>query len=262
MTRFLNISLPALLGVALLAASAPMAHAQFATEIADGHYDLEAAYDGTTLSLLIGVDAPLPGEPDEYDPASTLYQLQSSANAATNDRFARPAGSAYDFFGVPAGSDIWLSAVGSNDESIAPLIGLAAENIATGVFVNDRISLRLVGFTGSGQFSCYLPTVGVPPTPSYTTANGISASDTADLITGAGHQDFVFAFTAPGLYRLTFEATGTLIGGGTRTATNTYNFGVNYINAPVVVPEAGTAPLLLGAGSLLFGGLVLRRRAR
>ncbi|MBC7807970.1 MAG: TIGR03769 domain-containing protein [Akkermansiaceae bacterium] len=238
------------------------AHAQFDTELSTGHYDIEIEFEDDALALVVGVDDPLPGEPEFYDPATTIYQLQTSADPAINDQFPRPA--SFDFFGpdVDTGDPIWLTAAGSNDQGIAPLVGLAAEDIAPGTFVNDQLTLRLVGFSGPGQAAGFLPVPGGTPTPAFRTDNGLDATDFATIITGAGHTDYVFAFTAPGVYALTFEASGTLVSGGTRTGTGTYNFGVNFVNVPVVVPEAGTVPLMLGAGCSVLGGLVIRRRGK
>lgn len=246
--------------LALLTGTA--AHAQFENELSTGHYDIEIEFENDALGLVVGVDDPLPGEPELYDSTDTIYQLQSSADAGINDEFPRPAN--FDFFGpgVATGAPIWLTAAGSNDQGIAPLVGIAAEDVVPGTFVNNQLTLRLVGFSGPGQIAGFIPVVNGTPTPAFRTDNGLNASDVATVIAGAGHQDYVFAFSAPGLYNLTFEATGELVGGGTRTGTGTYNFGVNFANVPVVIPEAGTISLMLGAGCSVLGGWMIRRRAK
>lgn len=232
------------------------AHAQFGMEIDSGHFDVDIEFEAGALELAVGNHDALPGEPESFDPADVIFQLQSSADPGVNDEFPRPPGAQFDFLGVPAGAPVWLTASSSAEEGIAPLIGLSAEEIATGVFVDDTLTLRLIGFSGPGEFSLFQGS-----TPFITTADGF-AGDFAEAIASAGHQDYTFAFTQSGLYALTFEASGDLVGGGTATTSATYNFGVNFVNNPAVVPEVSTLPMILGAGLSVLGMVAIRRRVK
>jgi surface-anchored protein len=178
----------------------------------------------------------------EYAPDEAILQLKpSSQQSVPND-------SRYSFLGNP-GDPIWILPQVQNPDLI--VLGLAAEEIASGTFLNDELTITLSGFGGPGHFFLYQADAFQNPMVwMNTNAGGVSSADSVTIPTG-GHSDFNWAFSAPGIYQLTFTATAQLPDTTTVSDSATYTF--------EVVPEP-TSVGLLSLGGIL---LALRRtRAR
>ena len=185
-------------------------------------------------------------EGTEYAPNEVLFHV------AAESLFARPAGSQFDFLGLAAGANLSLLPASPNGDLL--FLGFAAEEVPAGTFVPGTLKLRLVSVAGGGDSS--LPAPGAfsvfsldagNPVVHIASSDGISSSDHIDLIEG-DHSHFNIGFSAEGLYAITFEASGTLIGGAPSSLQGTYYF-------QVVIPEPASLGVLAPAAALL-----LRRR--
>jgi surface-anchored protein len=130
-------------------------------------------------------------------------------------------------------------------------LGLATEEILSGIFVGDEVSVNLISVSGPGTFSMYTESLG-NPNVIFDSSDGISGADSVTLPVGT-HQHFNFGFTAPGDYTIAFEGSGTLVAGNTFTQSGP----VDYFFT--VVPEPTSAAL---AGMGILSLLVAARRRR
>ncbi|HWL94959.1 MAG TPA: choice-of-anchor M domain-containing protein [Phycisphaerae bacterium] len=211
-----------------------------------GHGDIGIAYeDGWDLhihaegAIIEGVEYP----DDEFDAADVRILLPASTQTV------RPAGANWDPIGVSAGQPYW--ALPQTEVVGVPFVGFGTEEILSGDFAGDAITLTLTGVaspSGTGNFSLYQTDAFGEPTFHASSADGLDASDSLAL-NAEDHLHANLAFTEMGLWAITFEASGTHSVHGFVTGEGTYLLGV--------VPEPGTAAMLL-----LSGVLALRRRTR
>lgn len=142
------------------------------------------------------------------------------------------------------------------DESIAeslgnPFVGIAAEEIATGIFLGDTLTLSLQSVSGPGVFSLWSTDSfgSVTALMSSSTDPGSTAPDSLAVPVGS-HSHYGMGFSEEGLYDVTYRIEGILASDGT-TTTGT-DFTVQYS----VIPEPASLSLVL------LGGLGLLRRRR
>ena len=89
-------------------------------------------------------------------------------------------------------------------------LGIAADEIESGIFENDGVALNLASVEGPGAVSLYSVDALGNPTVFFNSEDGISQSDVFPLSTGAhSHQNW--GFTAPGVYRVGLQASGTTL---------------------------------------------------
>ncbi len=101
----------------------------------------------------------------------------------------------------------------SFDERL-PFLGLAAEEVPEGMFVDDLVTLELVSVDAGGDFFAYTTDGFGNITVLIDSANGIqSAQDRIPAAVGS-HQHLNWAFNASGTYRIGFRVSGTLQAGG------------------------------------------------
>ena len=156
-----------------------------------------------------------------------------------------PTGAQWSFLGG-AGSETWILP-GAPTAGLM-LLGLAAEEIAPGTFVNDEITFTLKGVTGPGAFAAFDLDPFNDPIVWFNSADGISGTDVA-TVTAGGHADVNWAFSAPGDYTITFEASGISVLNGATTSGN-----VDYLFRVEAVPEPATGALAgVGALALWWG---------
>lgn len=103
-----------------------------------------------------------------------------------------------------AGSPVWI--LPQVEQPRLPSVGFGTQG--SGAFQNGRIRLRLVAFSGPGNFAIY----NTAPFGGYSvticTRDGLSEADTVIQSFPAGHAHVNWAFTRPGLYELGLQASG------------------------------------------------------
>ncbi|MCL3777470.1 MULTISPECIES: anchored repeat ABC transporter, substrate-binding protein [unclassified Actinomyces] len=99
---------------------------------------------------------------------------------------------------------------------------------------SSTVDLILTAAEGPGQASAYLVTSFGAPEVGFTTSDGVSADSDTSVLPADAHQHMSWAFTKPGIYRLTFRAV--LHPDGARSTDGT----------------DGTAPVELGSATAVF----------
>jgi surface-anchored protein len=154
---------------------------------------------------------------------------------------------AFDFLGTAPGERMWLLPFDSADASFygTPFLGIAAEEIGSPSQWVGAITFKMTGFTGPGEVSVFTGA----GTRRWDTADGSFANDSLNIGAG-GHGHFNWAFTAPGIYEVQVEVSGTNSIHGAVSGSGLLMF--------QVVPEPSSLLLLvLGGASLVWRG---RRR--
>ena len=91
-------------------------------------------------------------------------------------------------------------------------LGYGGDGIPTNIFVSDQVNVTLKNVTGPGDFFSYdFDTFGNPK-PLFNSRDGISTNDVATVHAG-GDYHLNWAFTQPGIYKVTLEVSGTLLAG-------------------------------------------------
>ena len=212
------------------------------TTLDTGDTDIGIGYDG---GWDLHVHKENPPDAGEYEPADALLQVNGQAETTV------PAGSQWSFLGT-AGSAAWI--LPQSEDPNLLFLGIGTEEIASGIFVGEEVTLSLSSVTGPGNFSTYTESLGIPNVL-FDSSDGITGADSFTLPTGT-HQHFNFAFTAPGDYTIAFEGSGTLVAGSTFTQSGPIDYFFT------VVPEPSSAALAgLGLLSLLSSARARRRVA-
>jgi surface-anchored protein len=224
------------LGLAALLTTGLAAQAQ--TPLYTGHTDVGIAYDAIANEWELHVHDE---ENDvEYFPATdALLMVKYQAHTTV------PFGAAWNFLGS-AGSSTWILPNTENPDLL--FLGIGAEEIESGIFAGDSFSLALKGVSGPGNFALFdLDTFG-NPTVRWNSGDGFTGADLLSVVTG-GHSHFNWAFSAPGDYIVTLEASGiSTLNGATSSGD------VNYLFRVEAVPEPATGALAgVGALALWFG---------
>ncbi|MGE3312326.1 MAG: choice-of-anchor M domain-containing protein, partial [Limisphaerales bacterium] len=156
---------------------------------------------------------------------------------------------AYGFLGRP-GYSTWILPATNNPELL--YLGLAAEEIQTGLFANDQLRIELVSVLGAGEFALYSAHAFGSPVVHLNTADGYDERDALVLQAG-GHQHFNWAFSAPGTYSVRLRASGTLADGSRLVSTEaSYTFTVPEPELPQP-PEPDSEVYLLSPLGTLGG---------
>jgi surface-anchored protein len=229
----MKLNLSRLITVAAALAAACSLSAQ--TTLDTGDTDIGIGYAGGLWDLHVHKEEP-PND-GEYDPADALLRVNSLAQTTV------PAGSPWSFLGS-FGAPVWILPNTSNPGLL--FLGFATEEIASGIFSNDEVTMSLRAVTGPGDFSVYNVSLG----NSTVLMNSADGFGTDSIVFQAGtHQHFNFGFTAPGDYTIAFEASGTLLAGGTFTQSGSvdYNFAVVPEPSSVALAGAGLVMLIFAA---------------
>lgn len=181
----------------------------------------------------------------EYEPGDAILLVNDSAF------FPSPGGLLSPILGS-SGTPNWRLPQSFNPSLL--YLGVGAEEIGTNIFVGDLLSLSLFSVTGPGHFAMYQVDGFGVPTAFFNTRDGITGADVLSL-SAQGHDHYNFAFSEPGTYTVTLQASGTLIAGSefTSSAPVDYTF--------VVVPEPSTYALFAG-GAVALATWNIRRRMR
>ena len=231
----------ALLTTILMISISPAGAAYYYTS---GHADIGLG-EGSEVELHLHAHsgAIIDGSPltddTEFEPDEVIIVVPNTT------QFSRPAGSAWDFLGNAAGAPTWRlpSSNASATAENAPFLGIGAEEVDLGAFVNNQLTLALVAVDGPGYFSLYKVSLGTP-TAYMASSDGIDGSDKITVNAG-GHAHYNFGFSEAGLYEITFLAKAIdAITQEELTHEATYNF--------MVVPEPATIALLLLGSAGLF----------
>ena len=181
----------------------------------------------------------------EYEPADSAL-LHARPGTATT----RPAGAAFDFIGVPAGTPIWV--VPQSEVPGLLYLALASEDIAAADVEPDEVRFRLKAVDGPGAFSVWEVDGFGNPTAYFSTADGVTAGD--EFVSLLGHSHLNFGFTARGLYAVTFQAFATATGGDPLASEEfTVYFAVDPRNAAPAVSGPAAAKVNKN-GTLAFTG--------
>lgn len=232
------------LGLAALLTTGLASQAQ--TYLWEGHTDVGIVYEDDAWNLPIGQHEATP--PMEYAPNEAILWVDLLAAYNTV-----PANPQFSFLGT-AGSSVWILPQ-VQDPSLL-FLGFGTEELPSGLFVNDQVTLSLSAVRAPGQFSVFENDVFGNPNIIMNSGDGITGADSLVLPAG-GHQHVNWAFSTPGTYEVDFNASGTLVDGNVFTASGpiTYTFAVE------AVPEP-TALSLLALGALGLGALARRGKSR
>lgn len=230
--------LPLLAATSLALAAVP-AFAQ--VELPADHADLGIGFEGGELELHWHLeDLAL-----EYAPGEAYVFIPLSS------AITRPAGAAWDFTGTTAGATIYLAPATDQTPNVI-FLGLGSEEIDAGTFVANTVTFALNSVSGPGNFALW-QTDGFGQPSAF--LGSVSGPASFDLITG-GHDHFDWGFTAPGIYELTFTASGVLDDGFATFVSDTATF-TFAVGTPI--PEPSAFAVLAGLAAL---GLTATRRRR
>ncbi len=241
-------------GLSLLTPALPLGAANV---FSSGHGDVFAVgYMGGQLEphvhiengIVNGVNVPN----GEYPPNQITTLVPQSTFDYIQSQGGRPAGATWDPIGVAAGAPFYFlpqadSGPGGASALGAPFAGVGTEELPAASWTTP-ISIQLISVAGPGHFS-FWQSSGPTTTFHMSSADGINGSDVYTQAAGA-HDHASWGFTAPGIYSITVQVSGTHATDGPKTANATYQFAVG-------IPEPSTGIL-----AMLAGGLLLARRSR
>ncbi len=224
----------------LLAASAAASLTLSAQLFTHEHVDLGIAYEGGAF------------EPHWHDETNDIEYAPNEATVSlgANTLTTIPANPAFSFLGNP-GDPLWLLPAIQDPAKV--FLGIGAEEVELGIFQGNVVNLRLTAVSGPGSFFAYGVNGFGVPNAFWNSRNGVDAADNVNAVAG-GHTDYNWAFTAPGDYVVSVQATGTLVDGGALVTGEVGNFQFT------VVPEPEEYAALAGAALVAFA--FWRRAAR
>src|SRR3979409_928131 len=188
--------LSVLIGIGLPAQAAPT------VVLSKGHVDVVSPlYQYNQLRLYVHDESVVPAV--DREPSDVLLE------ALPQSKMTVPADSRYAFLGRP-GDPVWVLPQTQNYSLLFP--GLSAEGISLGVFQGETLTFSLIRVNGPGQFSVYDTDSFGNPTVLYSTEYPLPQNYAMPV--GRQHPAN-WTFGASGYYVLTFQVTGTLIGGKT-----------------------------------------------
>jgi surface-anchored protein len=199
-----------------------------ATDLMFGHYEIHIDYTVTPEDPDAGWQFSVSYDQDDdfstsagvvrMDPDTTTF-IASPKTAMT---IPSPAG-VFARFG-PAGTPIWV--MPQNEVSGTPFLGVRT-TMAAGLFqarvggnytpsTQGSVSLKLISVEGTGpdnggKFATWKTESFGTTVFSFDTTDGISDADEIATIPVSSHTHYNWGFTKPGLYRVTFEASGKLM---------------------------------------------------
>lgn len=163
-----------------------------------GELDMEVVYEDGEWELALLDEA----NEREVEPNEALLQ------GARGTRQTVPGNPDFSFLGE-AGNVVWVL---PQDQTEGVLfLGIAGDEIASGVFENDSVDLQLVGVRGPGDVCLYAVDAFGSPQVFFNSGDGFDETDSFPVSVG-GHSHQNWGFTAPGVYKVSLQASGTLTG--------------------------------------------------
>jgi surface-anchored protein len=160
----------------------------------EGHVDvIGVAYEDGELELHVHDE-----ENDaEYEPGEVLLVVNPGAKTTV------PNDPAYSFLGSP-GAKVWILP----DTEVDGLLfaGWATEEVDEGVFVDDELTITVHQAKGLGKVALYVRDDFGSPEVLFDSKAGAGSWD----VPADSHGHLNWAFTKPGLYKVTVEASGVI----------------------------------------------------
>ena len=207
--------------------------------LSNEHADIGIAYEDGAWDLHVHDET----NDIEYEPGDAILQVGAAAETTISSN------PLFSFLGT-AGNSSWILPAVENPDLL--FLGLGAEEIESGVFVNDTLNIHLHGVSGPGTFAAFtFDSITGSPLVAMNSGDGLTANDIFVLPTG-GHTHVNWAFSAPGTYTVSFEASGTLVDGNAFVTSGPVGYTFQ------VVPEPSTWALL----GVSFAGFILWQRRR
>ncbi len=223
----------------------------------DGHAHMSVVYEGGHLHLHFHGEnvkmRHIASGVVQFYPEFEAHGHEVQIVVPQSTEVIRPAGSQWDFLGIPAGAKFYQLPQYSTPG--LPFFGVGTEELDFGILVGDQVTFSLLGVPqrpAGGEFALYQFGMAGPERV-MDTADGSFANDSFVFPAGT-HGHYNFAFTQPGLYTLTIGVSGqrtAAYGGGTVLAQSDFHF--------EVVPEP-SGFVLLGAALLATALPAWRRR--
>lgn len=193
-----RLALPLLAVLALTGVATP-ASAVSQVVIDQGHVDaFGLAYENGVLNLHVHDGA----NDAEYDPSEVQLVAKPAAKTTVPDD------PAYAFLGAP-GDSIWVLPQVQNPDLL--FAGIAAEEIAPGLFTDDTLTIDVVGVRGPADFSIFTQDAFGAPTVRVDSGDGLPDRTTTRA---GGHEHVNWGFEAAGTYKVWVRAKGTLAATG------------------------------------------------
>lgn len=204
-----------------------------ATRLTAGHTDIGALYTTNGWELEVHSET----LEKEFEPGAALLQLPALTQTVV------PTNTAFAFLGA-AGAPVWVLSQVQHPKLL--FLGLAAEEIEKGIFASDEIQFTLKNVEGPGHFFLYAVDGFRNPIIYWNSRDGVGTNDTRTILAG-GHEDLNWAFTAPGYYRVTIQASGQLVDGNRFTQSDdvTYHFEVVGVDPHLTLAPTNPTTLAL-----------------
>jgi len=159
-------------------------------ELGVGHSDVQVTYEDDKLGIHIHDQI----EDVEIAPDDLIILLPEAAEAAV------PANTDFAFLGS-IGDPLWI--LPQNAIPNVLFLGIAADNLESGIFLDDTTRVELVSIEGPGHFFAYDTDAFGAPNVQINSADGITGDDRLTVAAGA-HFHVDMTFNAEGDYKLTF----------------------------------------------------------
>ena len=166
------------------------------TMFGEGELDLEVAYEEGEWEL-VGLD-----EANEREICAEELVIWGSEATQT----VVPENAAFAFLGSPGDK---VNVLPQEETEGAIFVGIAGDEIESGIFEGDAVQLNLISVEGPGHVSLYTVDAFGNPELFFNTTDGISESDSFSISVG-GHSHQNWGFTQSGVYRVGLQASGTL----------------------------------------------------
>lgn len=175
------------------------AEAAAPVRISQGHVDaVDVGYEGGHLGLTVHDESVTPDV--ERDPAQVVLVAKPGAKIAV------PADPSYRFLGR-TGATVWVLPEVQDQNLLWP--GLSTEELETGVFKNDSVTVSFSSFAGPDGVSLFTTDAGGQPEILVDSEDG--CPDNVTLPVGL-HKHANWAFEKAGTYKITVQAKARLAG--------------------------------------------------